>query len=331
MPTIHDPREYGEKVVLRVLHSKTEEYNLQKLGMAPDIQAVVANRIKEPKGLILVTGPTGSGKTTTLYAMLMAINDGTKNIVTVEDPVEVPLSGITQISVNQQVDLTFARALRSVLRQDPDVILIGEIRDRETVDIALSATNTGHLAFATLHADDSPATLLRLQRLGVGGESIAPNLKAIMSQRLIRRACHDCLGKYDAKEELFYLLGGDFLKSEVALHQARPGNMGCRHCGGKGYFGRSLLLEYWGIAHKERQMILDGVEDRNAYIKVAMEHGFKPMIYLAIDALMNGKTDIAEIKRSAVTEEEFLRHGKHIGVMINHSIENLSEARPKEG
>ncbi|MDO8669287.1 MAG: GspE/PulE family protein [Candidatus Buchananbacteria bacterium] len=329
-PTIHDPRKYGEKVVLRLLHSKRDEYDLEKLGMKADIKIRVKKRLAESKGLILVTGPTGSGKTTTLYSMLEEINDGTRNITTIEDPVEVALSGITQIPINTRIGMNFPEGLRSILRQDPDVIMVGEIRDKETADIALNATNTGHLVLATVHADDAQSTLLRLQRLGVGSESIAPNLKVVLSQRLVRKACFDCLEEYDARDELTYLLGGKYINSELLLHHVAPGNKLCRQCGGVGYRGRFLLLEYWGLGYDERQMIISGVEDHDAYVEVAMKHGFKPMIYLAIEALLEGITDIPEIIRSAVTEEEFLRHGKEIGAWLNRHLENTSEAKAKK-
>lgn len=329
-PTIHDPRKYGEKVVLRLLHSNRNEYDLEKLGMKPDIRIRVNKRLAESKGLILVTGPTGSGKTTTLYSMLQAINDGTRNITTIEDPVEVALPGITQIPINVRIGMTFPEGLRSILRQDPDVIMVGEIRDKETADIALNATNTGHLVFATVHADDCQSTLLRLQRLGVGSESIAPNLKVILSQRLVRKCCYDCLSEYDATDELTYLLGGNFIDQKVILHKAVTGNKMCRNCGGLGYRGRFLLLEYWGLAYDERQMILNGVEDHDAYVEAAMKNGFKPMVYLAIEALLAGITDLSEIIRSAITEEEFLRRGKEIGQGLKNHLAIIHEARLKK-
>ena len=146
----------------------------------------------------------------------------------------------------------------------------------------------------------------------MGGESIAPNLKVVLSQRLVRQTCFDCLEEYDAKDELIHLLGGNYLDCEVILHRAKIGNKLCRHCGGLGYRGRFLLLEYWGLGQEERQMILNDVEDHDAYVEAAMRHGFKPMVYLAMEALLSGATDLAEIIRSAITEEEFLRRGKEI-------------------
>lgn len=329
-PTIHDPRKYGEKVVMRLLHSKRDEYDLEKLGIKPDVRGRIKKRLVESKGLILVTGPTGSGKTTTLYSMLQEINDGTRNITTIEDPVEVALPGITQIPINNRIGMGFPEGLRSILRQDPDVIMVGEIRDKETADIALNATNTGHLVFATVHADDSQSTLLRLQRLGVGADSIAPNLKVILSQRLVRRACFDCLEEYNAKDQLVYLLGGKYIDFDIMLHRAVVGNKSCRHCGGLGYRGRFLLLEYWGLGYEERQMILSGIEDHDAYVETAMKNGFKPMIYLAIEALLSGVTDIQEIIRSAITEEEFLRRGKEIGRGLKRHLETVYDARLKK-
>lgn len=328
LPTIHDPREYGEKVVLRLLRANPADYDLDKLKIAPDILGRIRRRILEPKGLILVTGPTGSGKTTTMYAMLEAINDGTKNITTVEDPVEVPLIGITQTPINQRIGMTFASILRALLRQDPDVIMVGEIRDKETADVSFDATNTGHLVLATLHTDDCISTLLRIMRLGISGENIAPNLKAVLSQRLARSICSDCMTNYDASDELKYLLGGDYIgqsienyvRTPINLYQAVSGNKLCRHCGGAGYRGRFLLMEYWGMGDGERQLILSGNEDREEYVKAAMAHGFRPMAHMAISALLSGYTDIAELKRAAVTEEEFLRQGKQIARIFDWNI-----------
>lgn len=340
MPTVHDARKYGEKIVLRVLHSKVENYDIEKIGMSPEAQAVIKRKIREPKGVILVTGPTGSGKTTSLYAMLMKINDGTRNITTLEDPVEVVIDRITQTPINEAVGMTFAAGLKAILRQDPDVILVGEIRDKEEASIAFSASNTGHLVFATVHTDDSISTLLRLQYLGIDGVNIAPNLKMVISQRLIRQTCLQCLEEYDASDDLVRRLGGKFVKpadhlsgepmeTETILHRAKLGVMSCRHCNGVGYHGRLLLMEHWIITEIEQQMILDGVKNYNAYMEAAISHGFKPMIYSAIDAFLDGDTDLAELARSAITEREFFRYGPKIGEMIYRHMTRVTEARPR--
>lgn len=317
IPTVH-----GEKAVLRVMKIKEVQYRLDSIGMDTDLIERFSRRLHQPYGLILVTGPTGSGKTTTLYGGLNELNDGSRNIMTIEDPVEIPITGLTQSQVNPLVDFTFVSALRASLRQDPDVILVGEIRDIETAQTAVYAANTGHLVLATLHTNDSISALERIMGFGLHKIAIASSLLAVMSQRLVRRICANCSEEYLGNNDLTYLLGNDYLQSKsenpisIKLRKAKKGNKSCPLCQGMGYSGRFPLIEYWGIGDDERKMIMAGESNPDAYLKAAVEKGFKPLSFLAMEALLLQKTDISEVLRVAVKEDDFLRMGPHISQML---------------
>ncbi len=232
------PSTHGERVVMRLLDKQAGRLNLKQLGMKGENLSRLLNIISKPHGIILVTGPTGSGKTTSLYAALSELNDSSRNILTVEDPVEYSLPGIGQTQVNNKVDMTFARGLRAILRQDPDVVMIGEIRDRETVEIAVQASLTGHLVLSTLHTNTAVGAVTRLQDMGIEPFLLASSLVGVVAQRLVRTLCKECKTEYQADEAektLFAMAAHE----DLILHHAK----GCSQCNGTGYKGRRGIYE----------------------------------------------------------------------------------------
>ena len=249
------PVAYGEKVVMRILDPKSLMLDLTKLGF-PDHALKKFNRaIRLPYGMILVTGPTGSGKTTTLYSALSILNEPTVNIMTVEDPVEFNIQGINQVMVRSDIGLTFAAALRSFLRQDPDIILVGEIRDLETADIAIKAALTGHLVFATLHTNDAPSTITRIIDMGIAPFLAASSIKLIMAQRLLRKICPYCKTKYEPSPEQLEILG---ITQKEAKEITFYKGTGCDQCGGTGNKGRTAVFEIMPISVTLQRMINEG-------------------------------------------------------------------------
>src|SRR2546423_2773336 len=240
MPTI-----YGEKIVMRILDKSGITVPLEKLGFFPDQLSLWNLFLARPHGIILVTGPTGSGKSTTLYASLNKINDVSRNIITVEDPVEYNLPGISQMQANPKIGLTFAAGLRTIVRQDPDVIMVGEIRDTETAEISVQAALTGHLVFSTLHTNDAPGALVRLQNMGVEGFLITSAVVGVVGQRLLRKICSGCSEEAEPEPGLLYSLG-------ISAEEARKGNFrvgrGCPKCSGRGYKGRAAAYEVMRIS-----------------------------------------------------------------------------------
>ncbi len=288
------PTIYGESVVLRLLSQESVEYDLERLGMSKEQLDVVLELIERPFGLILVTGPTGSGKTTTLYAVLRRLNKSTKKIITVEDPVEYQIDGINQIQVKPQINLTFANALRSLVRQDPDVLLIGEIRDHETADIAIESALTGHLVFSTLHTNDAPGAITRLRDLGIESFLIADSLLAVMAQRLVRVLCPSCKQPYKASEEDLKALERwvDKLPSEVTLWR----HVGCKKCGFTGFRGREGIFELFPVKDDIRSAIVAG-HDANQLAKLARKHGYLPLVSHGCHKVLSGITTISEVLR----------------------------------
>jgi len=249
--TIHDtkldirlstmPTQFGESIVMRLLNKSAKILTLDNIGMPPETLQTFRRLIRIPYGMILVTGPTGSGKTTTLYGALTEINDVTKNIVTIEDPIEYTVERANQVQIKTQIDLSFARVLRAVLRQDPNVILVGEIRDQETATIALRAALTGHLVFATLHTNDAASTAIRLIDIGVESYLVAATVRAIIAQRLARRICSSCSTAYQPNEQeisFFTALFGDVFKQSTFNY-----GRGCAHCNFTGFKGRIGVFE----------------------------------------------------------------------------------------
>jgi type IV pilus assembly protein PilB len=285
------PTSYGEKVVLRILDQRAAEVPFEKLGFAPEVVAGLDKCMSSPQGILLVTGPTGSGKTTTLYSILNKIKNETSNVVTAEDPIEYKLPGINQVQVNEKQGLSFAAVLRSVLRQDPDVIMVGEIRDNETADIAFQAAMTGHRVFSTLHTNDTVSTLARLVDMGIDRFKISPGLLAITAQRLVRRLCPLCKAKMSeaevAPEILQAMAASGF---ERVCYRA----VGCKECEMSGYAGRTSIVELLMLNSKVKEIINYG-GTAEEITRSAMDTG--ALRTLTCDALWHlamGQTDLKE-------------------------------------
>ncbi len=287
------PTAFGERVVLRLLKKSSAMLSLADLGMPEDRLLPFAKVIRAPNGIVLVTGPTGSGKTTTLYAALSAINTTDINIITIEDPIEYRINGIGQVQVNPKIDLTFASGLRSIVRQDPDVILVGEIRDTETAEIAIQSALTGHLVFSTLHTNDAAGAITRLRDMGVEPFLIASTVNAILAQRLIRIICPHCKEEYLPTPEMLGRIGLD--ESTCCDRKIYRGR-GCNKCLHTGYKGRCGIFELLLMTQEMKALILK-TSDANQIKKRAVENG---MITLASDGAMKvlqGITTIEEVYR----------------------------------
>jgi general secretion pathway protein E len=248
------PSRAGERVVLRILDKENAGIDLEMLGMTEPIETLYRGALAEPNGIVLVTGPTGSGKTTSLYAGLKLLNDGSRNILTVEDPVEYGVDGVGQTQINPQVGLTFAAGLRAILRQDPDVVMVGEIRDRETADIAVQAALTGHLVLSTVHTNDSVGAITRLRDMKVEPFLIASTVRAVIAQRLVRRLCPECRTAGPASGSLTDLLG---LASGTTVYEP----VGCPACANSGYKGRIGLFEAVRVDDNIRRLINNGADE----------------------------------------------------------------------
>lgn len=293
VPTMH-----GESVVLRILDRTSVPLDFAALGFTSLILPTFQSVLDRPHGIVLVTGPTGSGKTTTLYAALQALNTPDKKILTVEDPVEYQLEGINQIQVKPQIGLTFAHALRSILRQDPDVIMVGEMRDLETARIAVQAALTGHKVFSTLHTNDAATSVTRLLDMGVEDYLLTSTVSGVLAQRLVRTLCENCKEPYTALPEISVHLG--FQQSgthqDVTLYRAR----GCELCSGLGYRGRTCILELLVLSDQVRQVILNR-GDATAIQQAAIDHGMVTMYQDGLHKVLGGLTTLEEVVR--VTQE----------------------------
>jgi len=286
LPGIH-----GESIVLRILDRRDVSVSLDKLGMPEDILKPYARIIQQPHGMVLVTGPTGSGKTTTLYGTLEKLNSGTQKMITVEDPVEYQLEGITQIHVNSKIGLTFAAGLRSIVRQDPDIIMVGEIRDHETAEIAIESALTGHLVFSTLHTNDAAGAITRLQDMGIDTYLISSSLMAVMAQRLVRKICLHCAEKQPLAPEEAELLGIDRRACPVIQR-----GKGCERCANTGYRGRLGLYELLIISDNIRHVVGSG-GDAGMIRSQAIEEGMRTLRQDALEKLFQGITTPEEIVR----------------------------------
>ncbi|MGH7891827.1 MAG: type II secretion system ATPase GspE, partial [Thermodesulfobacteriota bacterium] len=292
------PTTWGESVVMRILDRSSVLLTLEDLGLAGKKLHIFEGLILRPHGIILVTGPTGSGKTTSLYAGLERINSPDKKIITVEDPVEYQIQGINQIQVNPKVNLTFANGLRSILRQDPDVILVGEIRDRETADIAIHASLTGHLVFSTLHTNDSASAITRLIDMEIEPFLVASSLMAVIAQRLLRFLCNHCKEPYEPHDDELLKIG--LRRSQLhdgVLYRAK----GCDKCFNMGYSGRTGIFEMLMINDDIRNLTLSQVDSTKIKRK-AMEHGMTTLRMDGAEKVARGLTSVDEVMR--VTEEE---------------------------
>ncbi len=288
------PTVYGEKIVLRILDKTNFNFTKEGLGFSKDDLQKLNRMIGQPYGMILVTGPTGSGKSTTLYTVLRELNVASKNVITVEDPVEYKLKGINQVQVNTKAGLTFAAGLRSILRQDPDTIMIGEIRDAETAEIAVRAAITGHLVLSTLHTNDSPSTVARLIDMGLEPYLVSSALIGIISQRLVKVLCPKCKEEYEASESEKRLMGIDADKP-VTLYKP----VGCNACN-NGYRGRAAVHEVMLVNENIRRLINKGA-DTDELRKQALNDGMRTLLQSATDLALKGKTSFEEIMRAGYT------------------------------
>jgi general secretion pathway protein E len=291
------PVAHGERVVMRLLPRTSEMLNLEALGFDEDHLATWQKLITRPNGIMLVTGPTGSGKTTTLYGALSRINTLDVNIITVEDPVEIQLPGIGQIEVNAKIGLTFASGLRSILRQDPDVVLVGEIRDLETAEIAIQASLTGHLVFSTLHTNDAPSAITRLVDMGVERFLVASSLVAVLAQRLVRVLCTACREPYEATPEELAELGVRPPPRPITVYRPQS----CERCNFTGYRGRLGIFELMLIDDAIRELIAQNV-DAKRIKRQAVAGGMRTLRVDGARKVLRGVTSIAEVLRA--TEEE---------------------------
>ncbi len=292
------PTAHGERIVMRLLDKTSILLKLEDIGFSPDQLKIFNRLIHKPHGIILLTGPTGSGKTTTLYGALTRINSPDKNIITVEDPIEYQIKGVGQIQVNPKIDLTFANGLRSILRQDPDVIMVGEVRDLETAEIAIQASLTGHLVFSTLHTNDSAGAVTRLIDMGIEPFLASSSLIAIMAQRLIRILCPECRQKYSPSEEELREIGID---STAVGKRSLYRTTGCEHCIGTGYRGRTGIFELLVLDDEIRSLILKNY-DANTIKKTATNKGMLSLRQDGARKVLRGITTIEEVVR--VTQED---------------------------
>lgn len=288
------PSAYGERVVMRLLDKQAGRLNLSRLGMTETTRIKLEEALQRPHGILLVTGPTGSGKTTTLYAGLSSLNNQTRNIMTIEDPVEYHLAGIGQTQVNTKVDMTFARGLRAILRQDPDVIMVGEIRDRETAEIAVQASLTGHLVLSTLHANSALGSVTRLLDMGIEPFLLCTSLLGVIAQRLVRVLCHDCKSCAPAEDAACRQLNLDTLQPPTIYHP-----VGCPSCQHSGYRGRQGIYELVLFDEPLRQLIHEGAGEA-ALTNYARQH-VHSLFTDGREKVLQGVTSVEELLR--VTRE----------------------------
>jgi len=293
------PTSFGERLVLRILDKTSTILDLTDLGFNGEKLEVMHEMITRPHGIILVTGPTGSGKTTTLYACLTRINTPDKNILTVEDPVEYQINGIGQVHVNTKIGLSFASGLRAFLRQDPDVILIGEIRDRETAEIAVQASLTGHLVFSTLHTNDASSAFTRLVDMGIEPFLIASSVLSTVAQRLVRVVCRECRERYEPSRGEMETLGIDRIRPEDTFYRA----VGCPACSGTGYSGRNAIYEILKVDDQIRELVMRSA-DSSEIKRMAMSRGMLTLRQDGVDKVRRGITTAEEVMRVTQGDEE---------------------------
>jgi type IV pilus assembly protein PilB len=293
------PTMFGESVVMRVLDRSNVQLSLDKIGLRADELENVRELIQKPNGIVIVTGPTGSGKTTTLYAALNELNQPDVKILTAEDPVEYDIDGLIQCQVNTDQELTFARLLRSFLRQDPDIILVGEIRDLETAQIAVQASLTGHLVFSTLHTNDAPSSILRLLDLGMESFLLTATIEAIVAQRLVRRICLPCKEQFTPTDE--QLMELQLRRSDIEGRTLFRGR-GCDNCNHSGYKGRMAIFEIMRLDDHMRELIMQEAST-NVLRAEARRAGMRTLREAGLLAIFEGQTTIDEVVRETITEE----------------------------
>ena len=292
LPTVH-----GEKIVMRLLDKSGFDFNLTTLGFPKKNLSVFKKVISQPYGMVVVSGPTGSGKSTSLYAALKEIKDEKTNIITVEDPVEYQLEGISQVQVFEDIGLTFGSSLRSILRQDPDVLLIGEIRDEETADIAVKFSLTGHLVFSTVHANDAPGTLTRLLDIGIAPFLVGSCLNLVMAQRLVRKLCEKCKEQYKSTADELALIGLSPKDVKGDLCKAK----GCADCRNTGYRGRTAIFEMIPMAKELRKLVFENANE-DEIRQAAIKNGMVTLRDAGNERVLDGTTSIEEILRSTVED-----------------------------
>jgi MSHA biogenesis protein MshE len=317
------PVQYGESVVMRLLDQSEGNLDLESTGMPPEILARFRRMIKKPHGMILVTGPTGSGKTTTLYGALTELNRPEVKIITAEDPVEYRLPRITQVQVNPKIGLEFANVLRAALRQDPDVILVGEMRDHETVEIGLRAAMTGHLVLSTLHTNDSISSAMRLIDMGAEPFLVASSLLGVMAQRLVRRICDNCREPLEPTEQQRIWLSG-FDLDPLDLEAGFMHGKGCYQCSNTGYKGRVGVYELLEM----NEPMLDALrrQDVSDFTRAARKRdGFRPLGMCAMDYALQGVTSLEEVARVAATSEGDVSLEEEIPPIADQVVQEASQ------
>ncbi|GLC31399.1 GspE/PulE family protein [Clostridium omnivorum] len=291
------PTVSGEKIVIRILDRASYKIGIDNLGMNEEELEQLRRIIKNPHGIILVTGPTGSGKSTTLYTILNKLNSEDKNIITVEDPVEYMLEGINQVNVNTKAGLTFANGLRSILRQDPDIVMIGEIRDNETAQIAIRAAITGHLVLSTLHTNDAPSSVTRLIDMDIEPYLVATSVVGIIAQRLVRKICPKCSTTYTASAYEKHILGIDE-NEDVILNKGS----GCAFCNNSGYSGRTGVYEIMEVTREHKELIMNS-RNSDALKDISLKRGMKTLGTACKKLVLNGVTTIDELVKTAYLQE----------------------------
>lgn len=302
------PTYYGEKAVIRILNKQESFLTLKELGFGTKSLATLMNCVSQPQGMVLITGPTGSGKTSSLYACMQAIKSDEVNIVTVEDPVEFELTGINQVQINEKVGLTFPYVLRSILRQDPNVIMIGEIRDVDTAEIALQASLTGHLVLSTLHTNDAPSAITRLLDIGMAPYMIASSVVAIVAQRLVRVVCQECKEEYVPNSELLGRLGLDSKALPFTFYRGA----GCSKCGNTGFKGRTVIEEVMVMSRKLRELTQSGAT-ADQLREAAMALGMTTLGISGLKKIEMGITTIDEVLKAVQQKEELTTICPHCG------------------
>lgn len=302
------PTYYGEKAVIRILNKQESFLTLQELGFSEKSLATMQNCISQPQGMVLITGPTGSGKTSSLYACMQSIKSDEVNIVTVEDPVEFELAGINQVQINEKVGLTFPYVLRSILRQDPNVIMIGEIRDVDTAEIALQASLTGHLVLSTLHTNDAPSAVTRLLDIGMAPYMIASSVICIVAQRLVRVICQDCKEEYVPNPDLLSRLSLDSQALPFAFYRGA----GCSKCGNTGYRGRTVIEEVMIMSRKLRELTQTGAT-ADQLREAAMAAGMTTLGVSGLKKIEMGITSLEEVLKAVQQKEELTTLCPHCG------------------
>jgi len=293
------PTIYGEKVVLRILDASAASYDLDQLGFDPKRLEEFKRALSQPHGIIVVTGPTGSGKSTTLYSALNYLRDPTKNITTVEDPVEYRLAGINQIQVKPEIDLDFAMCLRAILRQDPDIVLIGEIRDKETVEIAIKASLTGHLVLSTFHTNDAPSAISRFVYMGIETYLLASTLNLIVAQRLVRKICDRCKEPVNLSEEVLKRLR---MTPEQAKDAVFYHGRGCKACGETGYLGRLPVFEFLVMDNDIREAIINGANESQIRA-TSRQKGYGGLLESGVSNMLRGLTTAEEVLSVTYAED----------------------------